>query len=465
MCATDNRLINKLILALLVALLLPAAAAAQTSSVNAFSPYTMYGIGEMNTPGTLPMRSMGGVGVALRRVGDINLLNPASYSVSPQKSFLFDFGVEGQNYYNAQKVEGVQKKSAHNSLNFRDIALQLPITRKLGVGFSLTPYSSVGYRMHYDHPYDDNDPVWGNVGRVQYDYQGEGDVTEVKLGLGWEVFKNFSVGVALQYYWGDSDRDVTSTTSAISGAADATYTAIIGNDNYSVSRFKGQLGVQWVPLSTQKRVLTVGATYDFGGDLSPRVRSSITMDDVTSTVVRSDTTSLKLVLPHQVAFGLFYQTSRWALGADYVYQDWGGRNSGTVRTGVSGTGANNSYEVAYTNTHTIKLGAELTPSRYDVRHFLNRCSYRAGFRYGSFNQTFNGHALGEWAVTAGVGVPVQFLAVSGINVGFEYGRRGYNLAPSLGLVRQQYFKFALGFTLFGAGGENKDYWFVRPKYD
>ncbi len=47
-----------------VAMLLPFAAGAQTSSVNAFSPYTMYGIGEMNTPGTLPMRSMGGVGVA-----------------------------------------------------------------------------------------------------------------------------------------------------------------------------------------------------------------------------------------------------------------------------------------------------------------------------------------------------------------------------------------------------------------
>lgn len=448
-----------------VAGLLPVAAGAQTSSVNAFSPYTMYGIGEMNTPGTLPMRSMGGVGVAVREVGDINLLNPASYSISPQKSFLFDFGVEGQNFYNSQQVAGEAKHTAYNTFNIRDIALRFPLTKKLGLGLSLTPYSSVGYRMRYDHPYSDDDPVWGNVGSVQYNYQGEGDVTEVKLGIGWEVFKNFSIGIAAQYYWGDIDRDYVSSTASITGS-DGTYSSIVGNDNYSISSFKGQMGLQWVALLNQKRALTFGATFDFGGDLRPRVSSTLTIDNISNTVVRDDRSTLKLVLPHQFSVGAYYQTSKWALGADYVYQNWGGRNGGVVHTGVTGTGDDrHSYEVAYTNTSTIKLGAEFTPGRYDVRHFFNRCSYRAGFRYGTFNQTFDGHRLGEWAVTAGVGIPVQFLAVSGINVGVEYGRRGYDLSKSLGLVRQQYFKFAIGFSLFGAGGENKDYWFLRPKYD
>ena len=62
------------------------------------------------------------------------------------------------------------------------------------------------------------------------------------------------------------------------------------------------------------------------------------------------------------------------------------------------------------------------------------------------------------------GIPVKLWAVSGIDVGVEYGRRGYNVADRLGLVRQQYFKFAVGFTLF-AGQENGEYWFMRPKYE
>ncbi|MDE7077644.1 MAG: hypothetical protein K2O55_03575, partial [Alistipes sp.] len=61
----------------------------------------MYGIGELSTPGTLSMRSMGGVGVAVRNPGVANMLNPAAFSAAPQKTFLFSFGLEGQNYYNS----------------------------------------------------------------------------------------------------------------------------------------------------------------------------------------------------------------------------------------------------------------------------------------------------------------------------------------------------------------------------
>ena len=199
------------------AAMFPFAVSAQTSSINAFSPYTMYGIGEQNTPGTLSMRSMGGAGVAMRSPGTLNLLNPAAYSAAQQKTFLFNFGLEGQNYYNSQKVAGESKNTAYNTFNFHDIAFQMPLARKLGLGFSLTPYSSVGYRTKYYHEYDPTDPVYGNVGNVQYNYQGEGDVTEVKLGIGWEVFKNFSIGVAAQYYWGDIDRTFVMTPTAITG--------------------------------------------------------------------------------------------------------------------------------------------------------------------------------------------------------------------------------------------------------
>lgn len=453
-----NTLIKLIVAA---AVILPYAVSAQTSSINAFSPYTMYGIGELNTPGTLPMRSMGGVGVAMRSAGVVNLLNPAAYSAAPQKSFLFNFGLEGQNFYNSQKVEGQSKSTAYNTFNFHDIAFQFPIAKKLGLGFSLTPYSSVGYRTKFDHTYSPNDPVWGDVGRVQYVYQGDGDVTEVKVGLGWELFKNFSLGIAAQYYWGDIDRSYIATTTAITG--DGTFASTIGTSNYSISSIKGQVGVQWNAILNQKRVLTVGAAYDFGGNLSPRVTNRVYDSDLNSTTVKGDTTHLALVLPRQLSAGLFYQTQKWAVGLDYVYQNWGGRNKAVEQTGISGPD-NTFYKVAYTNTSTIKFGVEYTPNRYDVRNYLKRWSYRAGFRYGTHNQSFNGDKLSQYAVTLGVGVPVRFLAISSIDVGVEYGRRGYNVADRLGLVRQQYFKFSIGFALF-AGSENGEYWFLRPKYD
>ncbi len=56
---------NKLII-IASALLLPFIAAAQESSINSFSPYTFYGLGDITTQGTSYIRSMGGAGVAMR---------------------------------------------------------------------------------------------------------------------------------------------------------------------------------------------------------------------------------------------------------------------------------------------------------------------------------------------------------------------------------------------------------------
>ena len=112
------------------AVILPDALRAQESSINAFSPYSMYGIGEINTPGSLPARSMGGAGVARRSLSSINLLNPAAYSVALSKSVLFNFGLEGQNFYNSQRrPDGSMARTSYNTFNFHDIALQIPIAK------------------------------------------------------------------------------------------------------------------------------------------------------------------------------------------------------------------------------------------------------------------------------------------------------------------------------------------------
>ena len=90
-------------LAVAAMLVVPVSAMAQTSSINAFSPYSMYGIGELQTPGVVAQRSMGGVGLGMRSSVMVNPLNPAAYSLTPRQGFLFDFGVEGVNFYNRRR--------------------------------------------------------------------------------------------------------------------------------------------------------------------------------------------------------------------------------------------------------------------------------------------------------------------------------------------------------------------------
>jgi hypothetical protein len=107
------------------------------------------------------------------------------------------------------------------------------------------------------------------------------------------------------------------------------------------------------------------------------------------------------------------------------------------------------------------------PNRFDVRNYLKRVSYRIGVRYGDYYQSFEGHNIRQWAVTAGFGFPLRFMGATSINAGIELGSRGDlssiimpKLGKRVGFIQQNYIKVNLGFSLFG-----EDYWFVRPKID
>jgi hypothetical protein len=177
--------------------------------------------------------------------------------------------------------------------------------------------------------------------------------------------------------------------------------------------------------------------------------------------MREDTGEMSL--PHTVNAGFMYQDTKFTAGFDYEYRNWGGDNNFSEK-------AYGGMEVKYVNTSTYKLGFEYTPNRFDVRNYLRRISYRIGARYGDYYQSFGGKGLNQWAITAGFGFPLRFMGATGINVGVEIGGRG-TLSPvqvasesgvvsTVGLIRQNYAKVTLGFSLFG-----EDYWFVRPKID
>ena len=453
----------------LVVVLLPLAAEAQTSSINAYSPYSMYGPGELLTPGNVQMRSMGGIGIGMRTTNQVNTQNPAAASFIPRKSFLFDVSFDGTHYRNNQMkfdasgAESGKAKTAYNTGNIHNLSFALPLTKDLGITMSVSPYSSVGYKMNIT---DQNEDNWADIGRVVYGYAGEGDITEVKLALGWAPCNKFSIGVAAKYFWGNIERTyTTSIPNVITGAGN--FAATKGVDNFIVNNFKLQAGLQWSIIANEKRMLTLGATYDLGGKLNPKVRNYVYTDNTINSIngapVRNDLSTMELRVPHEYGAGIYYQDRTIAWGVDYKYSAWGSDNNG-----YNENGNENDIAVVYTNTHTIKAGFEITPKRTDVRNYFNRMTYRVGARVGNYYQTFAGENLNQMAITAGLGFPVKLWGSSSINLGFEYGRISSTAATQLngakvGLVTQNYYKISVGFTLFSI--DTSDYWFVRQKYD
>ncbi len=437
-------------LLIVLSMMLPSATA-QENVLNTFSSYSMYGLGILETQGTLASRSMGGAGVATRSRTSINLLNPASYSLAIQKGVLMEFGLEGAAYNSSQKIDGEMSNSSFVTGNFHDIALQVPIAKGLGFGLSLSPYSSAGYQIEKAFMSDTYD-------YVQYLYEGSGVITQVKLGVGWEIVKGLSVGIAGQYYWGTLDREFTAAVTNIITPGDAISPA--GVDNLSVSKIKGQVGLQYSPMMKDEYTsLTIGATLDLGGDLTPRYARVVTgLDRYEDLYAQSDTTTISIVLPRQLSLGVTYNSEKLMVALDYTYQNWTNSNA-TVENSYSG------IDVAYHDVNQLRLGIGYTPNRRDVRKYMNRVTYRVGARYGGYQYTFAGVEIGQYAATAGAGFPINFIGISNIDFGFEWGCLGSTIdiianGVATSLVKQNYFKFALGITLFG-----DDYWFRRYQID
>lgn len=436
---------------LALTLLFPAGALAQGNSLNTYSPYTLYGLGNLNYTGSTSFAAMGGASIGFRNAATemigslrLNVTNPASLSGLPQKTIVFDLGITGSNVYLRQNAAAIGEtgtlRSSYNTFNLGHVSMGIPITRGVGLAFSISPYSAVGYRVKQDDLSN-----LADLGVVRQTYNGEGEVNEAKLGAGWEPFKNFSIGAEIIYLFGNISRNYNATILDYTGSG--TYWDVSGNTSENVSRLFGGFGLQYSPLNKGMNRLTIGATYRLGGKLNSTVTDYIPSNNIYYDIVRYKLSTSATHIPQTIGAGVYYHRPTFAIGFDYVYQDWGRHNT-----------FNELDKVGYVDTHTYKFGAQYTPSRYNIRSFFKRVTYRVGARYNDYYLQFDGQRMNEKAVTFGVEIPFKMLKVSSVNVGVELGERG---TLNNNLIRERYFKVNVGVLLFG---RDYDDWFEKYKY-
>ncbi|MDR2894673.1 MAG: hypothetical protein LBU97_04350 [Alistipes sp.] len=457
------RILTDLVAAILVWGLaaLPTISRAQESSLGTYSPYTMYGLGNLNRSPISGFVGMGGASIGFRNVfadesGNggfettadlrLNVANPASLSAIPKRTFTFDVGLAGSNVYLMQRNPTLGTlRTSFNTFNFNNITIALPIAGKLGLALSVAPYSEVGYKVHTD-----DESYLADLGVVRYFYDGQGAVNEAKAALGWEPFRGVSLGAEINYLWGNIDRTYQATILPYTGSGQ--YNTISATTNEHVSRAFGAFGLQITPVSSTKTRLTLGATYRLGGTLNSDVTDFIPSGNIYDDVIRLDEFTSPTRMPQKIGAGFYFHRLRWAVGADYVFEDWSRGNPYDAKNSVR-----------YVDANTLKIGARYTPDRYDIRSrtgsFFNRVTYKAGVRTGGSYLEFRGEPMRERAVTLGLDIPFRAANVSTVSLGLEYGERG---TLRQNLVKERYFKVNVGIMLFG---RDYDYWFEKYKYN
>ena len=70
---------------------------AQSGANSLYSPYSVFGIGDLYTQGTAYNKTMGGIGIAGRDVRYINYVNPAAIAARDTLSVMFDVSLSEGN--------------------------------------------------------------------------------------------------------------------------------------------------------------------------------------------------------------------------------------------------------------------------------------------------------------------------------------------------------------------------------
>lgn len=404
---------------------------AQTRST---SPYSIFGLGDINNSFNAKSLSMGGISYSFTDNSAIHFANPASYASFDTLSFIFDAGLLANNI--RLRNSSITEKTNHASLNY--ITLGLSVNRWWKTSMGLLPYSNVGYNYGYVENIE-------NIGDIQFYHEGSGGINQLYWGHAFKIGENLSVGVNLGYYFGSMDN-----IRAVGFIDSVSYISTHIIKSLSVNDFFINYGVQYQASINDDISLVLSAVYNSKSSLKASeenfVRSffpSVKNIENFRDTISHDFLEGTVVLPRNIGFGFMLQSkNHWKIGAEFQKQYWKDFRS------ISST------EESLKNSMRFGLGMEIIPNFNSVVSYFSRVSYRFGIRYEQTPIELNNNNINDFGISFGIGLPLRN-SRSTVNLGIEYGQRG---TVKDNLIQERYLKFVIGVTMHQR-------WFYKLKYN
>lgn len=423
-------------LSLLVGLVMfPALLFAQFNN-NTTSPYSRYGLGELQSTGFGRSSAMGGAAFASRFNKQINLSNPAAYNAIDSLGFMFEFGVDSK-FSNFKNDLG---NNFSNDVNFQYFAMNFNVSKRIGAAMGLVPFSDVGYNVELFEEVE-------NTGVVRTIYYGAGTLSKAFLGLAVEPFKNVSIGANLNYTFG-----MLNQNAEVDFFEASDFYRVQQYKSLRISDFGFEFGVQaTIPLENDRKVI-LAAVFENNPKYNAKY-SEITQKNLsTGSSVDQDTLSnpslaveQDRIIEYPYSFGIgisFVKNNSFEINADYEHKAWGD----AIFLGDK--------SVFLTDLNKFALGAEWIPDRFSIQSYLKRVSYRAGFKFEETYLKFNEKQINDFGISFGLGLPV-YRSNSTIDVAVQFGKMG---TKKNNLVLENYARLNLSVNLY-------DLWFIKRRFD
>jgi hypothetical protein len=322
------------------------------------------------------------------------------------------------------------------------LAIGLPIG-KLGIGFGLMPYSSVGYKIGNVTDIRDSN---NTIIRSEFSrYNGIGGVNKVFVGFGYQLTKKINIGADIQYNFG------TIETSNLEYQSDLQYGSRENNTS-DLSGVNFDFGLTYQTKINSKNTFFSSLSYTPESKLTLGNTRDIQVIELLSTsavrIIETQSISIKdttIKLPSKLSIGSgFGQVKKWLLGGEISF----------IQNSVMSNRFNDIEDSVFENSIRYSLGGFFIPNYNSFSKYYKRVVYRGGLRYENTGLVLQNKSITDFAGTFGLGLPLGG-TFSNINIGLEIGKRGtkyYNL------VEENYVNISVGLSL-------SDKWFVKRKYD
>lgn len=418
-----------------------AASMVASAQTNTYSPYSRYGIGDINIQNLTLNKGMGGVGIGLRLPNSLNIMNPAAATTQDTLSFIFDFGL----YSNMTEYKSSTINSSDFHVNLDHIVVGFPILKWWRTNIGLLPYSKMGYDI-----IDYKTFTAADFGIIKYSYKGTGGTNRFFISNAFKI-KNLSLGFNFNALFGNLeqsnsysiDKDFTAQTErnlnqsirSTSVTFGAQYTANLSKDVSIV------LGGVYEPKShmvsrnslLQQNILTSSA-YDMYGNLRP-VENYDTIDYYNDRKFESH-------LPQMYGAGFSVNfKNKFLVAADFSTQKWGNYTS------------YNAFDTL-ADSKNLSFGIQYTPDDKSIRTYWKHISFRAGFYTNDTYLKIRGKQVKDQGVTLGIRFPFRGNK-SSFQISYQRGSRG---EINDGLLKENYNFINFGISLY-------DFWFVKSKFN
>ncbi len=393
------------------------------------SPYSRFGLGELNSDAFTNNQAMGGWTLGWRDSMNVKLNNPAL--LADLRRTTFHTGVNG---IVVNRTNGSLNQSATNA-NLANIVLGVPLGKKGGLSFGISPFSSVGYEI-------ENEVDLDSLGMLTEVYQGSGGINQFNLGLGYEVLDGFQVGLNASYNFGSLSRLVTADFDT-STFYDARFVSTT-----SINDFSYELGALYGIKINDELNLTLSGVYGLEAALSGTqtrllysFRQVAGREEIKDTAIFDLEKAGEILIPGRLAFGFGINSTDWGFGAEVQTRNWSSFRSFGETDSLA-------------NSTKIRLGGYLTPDPDAVGNYWKAITYRFGAYYNQSYLQLRNTQLNDLGISFGMSLPLR-RTFSRVNLAVALGKRG---TIDQGLIQENYMRFSVGFTL-------NDRWFRKRRID